>query len=82
MYQKFSNPNKKYYIYIYKLTKINTYNMGTPQIICIITMGLNLLISAHLHGKERGTHNIFHTLINAGITIGLLYWGGFFTKCS
>lgn len=56
--------------------------METPQIICIILMGLNLLITAHLHGQDKGKHNIFHTLINAGLTIGLLYWGGFFSHCS
>ena len=55
--------------------------MGTPQIICIVTIGLNLLITAHLHGKDKDKHNIFTTLINAGFTIGLLYWGGFFTTC-
>jgi hypothetical protein len=55
--------------------------MGTPQIICIIVIGLNILISTRLHGQDRGTHNIFHTLINAALTIGLLYWGGFFTHC-
>lgn len=62
-------------------THTKQLNMGTPQIICIITMGLNLLISAHLHGADKGKHNILYTLINAGLTIGLLYWGGFFTNC-
>jgi len=55
--------------------------METPQIILIVTIGLNLLISAHLHGQDKGKHNIFYTLINAGLTIGLLYWGGFFINC-
>jgi len=52
--------------------------MGTPQIICIVLMGLNILISTRLHGQDKGKHNIFHTLINAGLTTGLLCWGGFF----
>ena len=55
--------------------------METPQIILIVTMGLNLLITAHLHGQDYGKHNIFYTLINAGIAITLLYCGGFFTNC-
>ena len=55
--------------------------MGTPQIITLILMGLNLLITSHLHGQDKGKHNILYTLINAGLTIGLLYWGGFFTNC-
>lgn len=55
--------------------------MGTPQIISLILMGLNLLITSHLHGQDRGKHNILYTLINVGLTIGLLYWGGFFTTC-
>ena len=52
--------------------------MGTPQIIYLSLISINLLASAYLHGHDKGKHNIFHALINAGLTIGLLYWGGFF----
>ena len=55
--------------------------MGTPQIIFIILIGLNLLITARYHGQDKGEHNLCHALINAGLTIGLLYWGGFFRNC-
>ena len=53
--------------------------MGTPQIILLVIMGLNLLASAYLHGKPRtGKFNIFGALVNAGILIWLLVSGGFF----
>jgi hypothetical protein len=53
--------------------------MGTPQIIYLSLIGINLLASAYLHGRDRETkHNVFTSLLGAALAIGLLYWGGFF----
>jgi len=53
--------------------------MGTPQIILLVILGLNLLATAYLHGKPRtGKFNIFGALGNVGILIWLLVSGGFF----
>jgi hypothetical protein len=54
-------------------------DMGTPQIILLTLLGIQLLITAYMHGKERtGTHNIFFRIIDAGLLILLLVAGGFF----
>jgi hypothetical protein len=54
--------------------------MGTPQIILIVLLAINLLINAYLHGRPRtGTHNLFVSLLNAGITLWVLIAGGFFS---
>jgi|688.fasta_scaffold515063_3 hypothetical protein len=53
--------------------------MGTPQIILLVLVGLNLLANAYLHGKPKtGKHNMFLALLNAGIIIWILVAGGFF----
>jgi hypothetical protein len=53
--------------------------MGTPEIIYLSLVGINLLASAYLHGREKESkHNVFTSLIGAALAIGLLYWGGFF----
>ena len=53
--------------------------MGTPQIILLSLVALNLLATAYLHGKPRtGNFNIFGALVNAGILIWILVAGGFF----
>jgi multisubunit Na+/H+ antiporter MnhC subunit len=53
--------------------------MGAPQIILLTILGLTLLATAYLHGKDRtGKHNIFLKLIDAAITIWILVSGGFF----
>ena len=53
--------------------------MGTPQIILLVLVALNLLANAYLHGKPRnGNYNLLTALINAGIIIWLLVAGGFF----
>lgn len=54
-------------------------DMGVPQIILLTLIGIRLLISAYLHGKEReGTHNIFFNLFDVAVLIWILYVGGFF----
>jgi hypothetical protein len=53
--------------------------MGTPQIILLTLLGIQLLLTAYLHGKPRdGKHNVFVKLIDAGILIWILVAGGFF----
>ena len=53
--------------------------MGAPQIIWIILTAIGLLLVANQHGKERGKNNFWASLLAAGISIGLLIWGGFFS---
>jgi hypothetical protein len=53
--------------------------MGTPQIILLTLLGIQLLITAYLHGEQRdGKYNVFFKLIHAGILIWILVAGGFF----
>jgi hypothetical protein len=51
--------------------------MGIPQIIFITMTGIGLLLIANKHGKP-DEYNIWVSLVATGITMGLLYWGGFF----
>lgn len=53
--------------------------MGTPQIILLTLLGLQLLLTAYYHGKPRdGKHNIFVRLIDSAILLWILIAGGFF----
>ena len=53
--------------------------MGSPQIILLVLLGLNLLASAYLHGKPKsGKHNLFLAMLNAGVLLWILISGGFF----
>jgi hypothetical protein len=49
-----------------------------PQIMYLVLVGINLLLTANLHGKERSPYNFWFTLIGTGLGILLFYWGGFF----
>ena len=50
-----------------------------PQIIVLILLGMGLGMDLISHGKPRDTqYNIWASLIATTITLGLLYWGGFF----
>jgi len=54
--------------------------MGAPQIILIVLLGISLLINAYQHGKPRtGTHNLFVSILSAGITLWILIAAGFFS---
>ena len=51
-----------------------------PQIIYIVLMGISLGVALIKHGEPR-EHN-YHfglSLLGALISVGLLYWGGFFS---
>jgi hypothetical protein len=53
--------------------------MGTPQIILLTLLGIQLLLVSFLHGKPReGRHNLFMSLIDTAILIWILSAGGFF----
>ena len=53
--------------------------MTAPQITILTMIAINLLLSAHLHGKEKQEkHNFWVKFINAIILISILYWGNFF----
>jgi hypothetical protein len=53
--------------------------MGIPQIILLSFLGLQLLLTACMHGKPRsGEHNIFIRLIESAIIGWILIAGGFF----
>lgn len=38
-----------------------------------------MLLTAHDHGKERSPESFWRTLISVTITLGILWWGGFFS---
>lgn len=50
--------------------------MKAPQIIVIILLGIGLSIAARRHGEQE-KKSFWYTLINTAITVGLLWWGGF-----
>lgn len=54
--------------------------MKAPQITLIALYCLSLGITMSRHGQERVEKpNFFISLISAGIQIGILIWGGFFS---
>lgn len=55
--------------------------MQAPQIIYLVLMGIGFLFNVILDGKEKtGKHSLGAWFIDTIIVLGLLYWGGFFTK--
>ncbi len=53
--------------------------MGTPQIIYIFLMILNLMISSYQHGKPKeGKYNIWATIVSCVLSVWLMIAGGFF----
>ncbi len=54
--------------------------MSVPAVIYLILTVIGLMVSANQHGKPKdGIHSIWGVIIGSGISISLLYWGGFFT---
>jgi hypothetical protein len=52
--------------------------MSIPAIIFLVLSGMGLLYGAFMHGKPREDYNFWSILISTALTIGLLWWGGFF----
>jgi hypothetical protein len=53
--------------------------MGISQIIMLVLLSLNLLMGAHLHGKEKtGNYNFWVTAISVVLYTSILITGGFF----
>lgn len=54
--------------------------MRLPQILLIGLYAMSLGISMSDHGKPKtGKENFGYSLIGVILTLGLLYWGGFFS---
>jgi hypothetical protein len=51
-----------------------------PQLIFLFLLTLGLGISFAKHGEEKSSpnYNGWHSVINFIVTVGILYWGGFF----
>lgn len=52
--------------------------MSIPAIIVLVLIGIDLLVAANQHGKPRDNTNFWYRCISVALTVGLLYWGGFF----
>jgi hypothetical protein len=53
--------------------------MGISQIIMLVLLGINLLLGAHEHVKEKtGNHNFWISAISVVLFLTLLITGGFF----
>lgn len=52
--------------------------MGAPQIIGVTLMIIHFGMVCNKHGQRRDNWNITEECINALLTLGLLWWGGFF----
>ena len=53
--------------------------MGAPQIIMIILMTLNVTVNILQHGKTTTKNGVTTLFLDLPLTVGLLYWGGFFS---
>lgn len=51
--------------------------MGPPQIIMLSLIALNLGVSLAEHGKPRPNTNVYISLFSTCLSVGLLWWGGF-----
>ena len=53
--------------------------MGISQILMLVLLSLNLLMGAHLHGKEKtGNYSFWVTATSVAIFMSILVTGGFF----
>ena len=52
--------------------------MGAPQWIFLVLGILTWVGVAFKHGEPRGNYSIGEQTFNLVVTLGLLYWGGFF----
>ena len=51
--------------------------MGAPQIIMVVLITLNVANNIFNHGKTKEVNGATAVLIDLPLTVGLLYWGGF-----
>lgn len=52
--------------------------MGWPQIVFIGLAVMSFTVASIKHGEPKGNWNVFNTMFNISVWVGLLYWGGFF----
>ena len=52
--------------------------MGAPQIIMIVLITLNVTVNILQHGEETKKNGLQALAVDMPLTVGLLYWGGFF----
>jgi len=54
-------------------------NIGWPESIMLGIIVFSLLVTAMVEGEPKtGKHSLALKMLDAIITLGLLYWGGFF----
>jgi hypothetical protein len=53
--------------------------MGWPQITMIVLLALGVGIALAKNGQSKGNYSFGWAIIGAGINVGLLYAGGFFS---
>lgn len=54
-------------------------NIGWPEGIMLGLMGLALLVTAAVDGEPKtGKHSLAAKILDVAISLGLLWWGGFF----
>jgi hypothetical protein len=54
---------------------------GAPQIIYLVLIAITFVLYVILDGRPRtGKYSLGAWLVEALLTLGLLYWGGFFSK--
>ena len=54
--------------------------MGAPQIIMVVLITLNVAVNILQHGQEIKRNGLQALLIDMPLTVGILYWGGFFAS--
>lgn len=52
--------------------------MGAPQIVWIFLVALGLGVQIAKHGQPQSPYHAGKSLVGCAISVGLLYWGGFF----
>ena len=53
--------------------------MGTPQLIMVILLAIGMTRGLLKHGESDGTVSLPGITIGTCITVGLLWWGGFWS---
>ena len=52
--------------------------MNGAQITAIVLLSCGVLCTALVHGEEKtGKHSVWISIFNGGITVLVLWWGGF-----